>query len=380
MGGSGGLPPGLLIRGREAPDLFPFPGVARYHPTNLRRPETARPVELPSPPPTSSSFRVRPFQPAWWLPGAHLQTVVGRFLRPAPDPGLRRERLDTPDGDFLLLDVGPEPAPDAPTALVLHGLEGSSDRSYARVALAGLHRRGIRPVGLNFRSCGGEMNRTARAYHSGETDDLAFVVEHLLERFPGRPLGLVGFSLGGNILLKYLGEREAGVPSEVAAAASISVPFDLVEGSRALEFGAMGKVYTYYFLRQLRRKAASKAALLESLVDLEEVLAARTIRAYDEAHTARIHGFEHAMDYYRRCSSLAFLPGIRVPTLLLQSRDDPFLPDGLPRQEVEGNPSLIPGFTPVGGHVGFVEGEHPAAASFWAEEEATRFLAHELFR
>ncbi len=323
-------------------------------------------------------FRVRPFEPAWWLPGPHLQTVLGKALRSRPDPGIRRVRLDTPDEDFLLLDLGPEPTPGAPLGLVLHGLEGSSERAYARQAMNALYRRGLQPVGMNFRSCGGEVNRTPRAYHSGETGDLAFVVEHLGERFPDRRLGIVGFSLGGNILLKYLGEREGELPRTLRAAATVSVPFDLVAGTQALERGPMGRIYTHYFIRQLRSKVRSKEELLAPLVDLERVLAARTLREYDDAHTAPLNGFRDAVDYYRRCSSLSFLPGVRIPTLLLQAEDDPFLPGGLPHREVEENPALIPGFSPYGGHVGFVEGSHPGAPSFWAEEEAARFLAHEL--
>lgn len=325
---------------------------------------------------------LRPFRPAPWLPGPHLQTLGGRTLRPTPNPGLQRERLDTPDGDVLLLDMGPEPVQDrngdsarAPLALVLHGLEGSTDRNYARLAMAQLHRRGLRPIGLNFRSCGGEPNRKAHSYHAGETGDLDFVLRHLTARFPDRSLVAMGFSLGGNILLKYLGERGKAADEILQAAVAVSVPFDLTAGTEALETGSLGWAYTRYFLRKLHAKARAKTRLLEGHIDVDTALTTRTLREWDDLVTAPLHGFKDAADYYRHSSSLSYLPRIRVPTLLLQARDDPFLPDGLPHQEVKGNDWLVAGFTEKGGHVGFVEGTRPGATSFWAEEEGARFLA-----
>jgi uncharacterized protein len=324
-------------------------------------------------------FSPRPFRPALWLPGAHLQTVGGKFLRPHPDPGLESLRIETPDGDFLDLEVGPEPRPGAPVVLVLHGLEGSSRRGYVRVAMVELHRRGLRPVGLNFRSCSGEPNLQPRFYHSGETGDLAHVLEVLADRFPGRPLGALGFSLGGNVLLKYLGEegdgQDRGSPS-LQAAATVSVPFDLSAGARVIEEGFMGKVYTRYFVRSLQEKLRSKEPVLRELLDLEAAMAAATLREYDEVATAPLHGFPDAESYYRASSSLGFLLRIRTPALLLQSGDDPFLPPGsLPIREVEENPFLLGAFTRAGGHVGFVAGARPWRPRFWAEEEAARYLA-----
>ena len=324
-------------------------------------------------------FRPRPFSPAPWLPGPHLQTVGGKFLRPRPVLGLEPLRLDTPDRDFLDLEVGPDPDPRAPVVLILHGLEGSTRRSYMRLAMAELLRRGILAVGLNFRACSGIPNLQPRFYHSGETRDLAHVVAYLRDRFPSRPLGAMGFSLGGNVLLKYLGEREGD--TGLGAAAAISVPFDLSAGARVIEEGLMGRVYTTYFVRSLRRKLRSKEALLQEVLDLKQAMAARTIREYDEVATAPLHGFPGAEVYYRQSSSLFFLPRIRTPTLLLQSDDDPFLPpDSLPRGEVEKNPWLLDAFTGAGGHVGFVEGGSPLRPRFWAEEEAARYLAEALRR
>ncbi|MBV9773371.1 MAG: hydrolase [Gemmatimonadetes bacterium] len=327
-------------------------------------------------------YSVRPFRPAWWLRGAHAQTIVGRYLRNRQVLALHRERVDTPDGDFLDLDfarvdgVGWDTVrPGDPVAVVLHGLEGSTRSGYVLQTLRELAARGIRGVAVNFRTCGGEPNRIARFYHSGETEDLAFVVGLLRERWPDSPLGAVGYSLGGNVLLKYLGER--GAESPVRAAAAVSVPFDLGAGATSMERG-MGRIYTWSFLRSLRRKYAAKRGIIGDAVDGARVLSARTFREFDDAATAPLHGFRDAEDYYTRSSSAGFVDRIRVPTLLLHSVDDPFLPNGaIPHEAIRGNPFLAEGFTRGGGHVGFVHGK-PWAPEFWAEGEAARFLAEHL--
>lgn len=320
----------------------------------------------------------RPFRPSPWLPGPHLQTLGGKLLRPGPTLPMERVRLQTPDGDFLDLDLGPDPGAAAPVVVVLHGLEGSSRRRYVRSTLQALFREGLRGVAMNFRGCSGEPNRRARSYHSGETGDLELVVSHLQGRFPERDLGAVGWSLGGNVLLKHLGEEGDGAPEGLKAAAAISVPFDLAAGSRRLEEGLWGRLYTYYFLRKLRRKLRLKRDLLEGVIDLEKALKAPTLWSFDEAATAPLHGFRSAADYYRRSSSSRFLGRIRTPTLLIQARNDPFLPaERIPESAVEGNPDLASLFTDEGGHVGFVEGS-PWAPGFWAEDQAARFLARRL--
>ena len=321
-------------------------------------------------------FRPRAFRPPWWLRNPHAQTIAGIFLRPRGGCPLERLRLDTADGDFLDLDFTPDPGPGAPIALVLHGLEGYIRRPYAWGVLSQLFDRGVRGVGLNFRGCGGEPNRTHRFYHAGDTGDLAFVTEHLMRRYPGRPIGAVGFSLGGSVILKYLGEQ--GVDSPITAAATICVPFDLAASCDRVGRGFMGRVYTTYFLRSLRKKVRAKRAMLDGIIDTERALHARTLREFDEALTAPLHGFADAADYYTRSDSRAFLGQIRVPVLLIQGRDDPIAsPDALPEVE-EANPHLVAAFAPGGGHVGFVEGEVPWRASIWADAEAVRFLAHHL--
>jgi uncharacterized protein len=323
-------------------------------------------------------FRLRPFRPAWWLPGAHAQTVAGRYVRPPHGVGYRRERLDTPDGDFLDLDFAvvegsPEPAPDAPVCLVIHGLEGGSGSTYVLESCRVLAGRGIRAVAMNMRSCSGEPNRTARLYHAGETEDPSRVLDHLAARFPSAPLLALGFSLGGNQLLKLLGER--GEASPVRAAAAVSVPFDLGLGADKLDGSFMGRLYALHFVRRLQAKYRAKRPLMDGAVDAARLLDARGFREFDDAATAPLFGFEGAEGYYAACSSARFVAAIRVPTLLVQALDDPFVAAaGIPWAEIEANPWIQAAFTPAGGHVGFIEGG-PLRPRFWAEDEAARFLA-----
>lgn len=319
-----------------------------------------------------------PFRAPVWARGPHVQTVLGKVLRRGVVPGLRRERWTTPDGDFLDVDFTEDPDPGAPLVLVLHGLEGSSRRGYVQQALRALGRHGLAGAALNFRGCSGEPNRLPRAYHSGETEDPSLVLERLRERFPDRPLGALGFSLGGNVLLKLLGERADEALSDAAVA--VSVPYDLAAGARLLEATPWGRLYTHYFMRSLLRKTRRKATLLGSVVALSRVWATRTLREFDDALTAPLHGFRDADHYYAESSAARYLPDVRVPTLLVHALDDPFLPsDALPRAAVEANPLLTSAFGPRGGHVGFVHGR-PWAPRFWAEDTAARFLASALAR
>lgn len=330
-----------------------------------------------------SAFEPRPFSPARWLPGAHAQTVAGRLLRRTALPLLRRERIELPDGDFVDIDHAPAPAgtaADAPIVLLLHGLEGSTRRGYAMNTYSELARHGVRAVGLNFRSCSGEPNRAPRLYHSGDTADIAFVLELLAARHPDAPRGAIGFSLGGNALLKLLGERGPAGHQLVHAAAAVSVPYDLAAGADALDATRMGRFYTSRFLPSLVAKAEAKAALLNGDCDLDRIRAARSFREFDDAATAPIHGFAGAADYYTRSSAAAFLPYIRVPTLLLHAEDDPFQPAAaFPYYAVRANPSIQSVVTRRGGHVGFIEGP-PWAPRFWAERTAAAYLASILKR
>jgi len=314
------------------------------------------------------------FTPAWWLPGPHAQTLGARMLRPQRGLAFRRERWTTPDGDFLDLDfVEGEDLRDDVWVLLLHGLEGSARSGYAYQTFRHLLDRGIAGVGLNFRSCSGELNRGLRLYHSGETSDLGWVIDRLREKGPGRRLAAVGVSLGGNVLLKYLGER--GSDAGLVAAAAWSVPFNLAAGARFMERG-FSRQYVGRLLRSLKSKVRTRKNEIGHHVDLERTMRARTFWEFDDAATAPLHGFEGADDYYRQSSSAAFIPEITVPTLILHSRDDPFLPaDAIPESVMQANPAVTPVISNHGGHVGFVAGSVPFLPHFWAEDVISRWLA-----
>lgn len=326
-----------------------------------------------------AGFSVRPFRAAAWLPSPHGQTIGGRLLRRPAPPAFRRERVELPDGDFVDLDHPPGPTdPASPVVLLTHGLEGSARRGYAINVYGELAARGVRAVGLNFRSCSGEPNRLARAYHSGDTADIRHVLELLAERFPDAPRGAIGFSLGGNALLKLLGEAGEDVRRLVQTAVAVSVPYDLGAGADFLEGTRMGRFYTSRFVDSLVAKAQAKGELLGDACDRELLGRARTFREFDDAVTAPLHGFRDAADYYHQSSSRHFIEAIRIPTLLLHAADDPFLPAAcFPRGAAAANPWVEAVLTPEGGHVGFIEGP-PWAPRFWAESEAARFLAEQL--
>lgn len=323
------------------------------------------------------------YSPAWWLPGTHAQTLWGKLVRREPLQPTVMERWNTPDGDFL--DVHRlEATSSSPTArlLVLHGLEGTIRSHYAQALLGEARVRGWAADMLIFRSCGDEMNLTRRFYHSGETTDLAFVVQRLLEEFPEQPLVLAGVSLGGNVLLKYLGEQGTGLPAQIKAAAAISVPFDLARSSSHINKG-FARVYQRHFLRSLREKALGKLERFPDLVPRGRLAAMRTMRDFDDVITAPLHGFRDADDYYSRSSSLGWIGRISIPTLLLSAVDDPFLPADVldqVRTEASRNRLLELDFPPHGGHAGFITGENPFRPDYYAERRACQFLADHLAR
>ena len=319
------------------------------------------------------------YAPAWWVPGPHARTLWGKFVRRSPPLATRVERWPTGDGDELELHRLEPPgrrAAHGGRLLVLHGLEGTIRSHYLRGLLALAQRQGWSADALIFRTCNGETTRARRLYHSGETSDLDRVVRRLVRAHPGQPLAVVGFSLGGNVLLKWLGEQGQCTPVEVRAAAAVSVPFDLERGSRFIERG-FARVYTRHFLRTLRAKARMKLAQDPGLFDGSALERARTLFEFDDVVTAPVHGFQDASDYYRRSSSLRYLDSIRRPTLLLSAFDDPFLPPEV-LQEVEGiartNPHLTAEFHQRGGHVGFISGRTPWAPRYYAEQRVLAFL------
>jgi predicted alpha/beta-fold hydrolase len=291
----------------------------------------------------------------------------------------RVERWTTPDGDEIelrRLDASNRLA-DTPRLLLLHGLEGTINSVYLLGTLAQARARGWAADVLIFRTCNGEMNRARRMYHSGETTDLDFVVQHLVAAHPAQSLVIAGFSLGGNVLLKWLGEQGQAAPSQVVAAAAVSVPFDLERGSRQIERG-FARVYGQHFLRTLRAKARAKLRAFPELFDSAALDRARTLYDFDDSVTAPVHGFRDASDYYSRSSSLRFLAQIRRPTLLLSARDDPFLPPEVLDRVAEvarSNLDLHVEFHELGGHVGFVSGLNPLRPRYYAEWRVVDFLA-----
>jgi predicted alpha/beta-fold hydrolase len=263
---------------------------------------------------------------------------------------------------------------DAPLLLALHGLEGSSSSHYLRGLLGQARARGWRALALNFRGCSGDMNRLVRSYHSGETGDLAEMVRRA--RAEADRIVLAGCSLGGNVLVKWLGEQGASVPGQIKAAVALSVPFDLALSARTLDGPGFWRwVYRTRFLRTLKRKSLQKLKRFPGAAEADRIRRARTLFEFDDALTARVHGFAGAEDYYARSSSGPFLERIRVPLLLLSAADDPFIPsDCIPKVT---NPAVTLEVSPQGGHLGFVEGP-PWAPRFYAERRAAEFLAGHL--
>lgn len=299
-----------------------------------------------------------------------------------PQP-TRVERLDTPDGDFI--DIHHLDAPlgsrsTAPVLLLLHGLEGTIRSHYIQALLGEARRRGWRAGVLIFRSCGGELNRTRRLYHSGETSDLDFAVRHFEGRFAGAPLLLAGVSLGGNVLLKYLGEHGPSISPGIRGAVAISVPFDLARSSRHIDRG-FSRVYQRSFLKSLRRKALSKIEEFPDLGSPEAVTSARTMFAFDDCFTGPVHGFRDATDYYTRSSSIRWLDRISINTLLISAVDDPFLPPQVleeVRAIASDNPCLHLDLPPRGGHAGFIGGRNPFRPAYYLERRTGDFLAQQL--
>ena len=295
--------------------------------------------------------------------------------RPAVVP-TRRERWDTPDGDVVEIERLDAP-PDRPRLVLLHGLEGTVRSHYAQGTLGEAQRRGWGADMLLFRSCGGTLNRARRFYHSGETGDLALVIDRIIREYPTAPIVLAGYSLGGNVLLKYLGERGADTPPAIKAAAAVSVPFDLARGARHIDRG-FARVYQANFIRSLKRKAYAKLLQYPDLVDRARLDAARSIYEFDDAVTAPVHGFGSADEYYTQSSAIHFLRGIRrPPTLLLSAIDDPFLPPAVldeVRTEARTTPALTVEFVEHGGHVGFISGTVPWRPVYYAEKRVADFL------
>lgn len=318
------------------------------------------------------------FYPVWWLNNPHLQTLYPALLRRTASPPLLRERLPTPDGDFIDIDWcgGVKDV----LVILLHGLTGSSQSGYIKGLQHALLAEGWSSVAMNFRGCSGEPNRLARCYHSGETEDIHFLYQILRQRYPDAALAAVGFSLGGNVLLKWLGEQ--GDRVDLFAAAAVSVPLVLSECASKLDTG-FSRIYRDRLLTELKHYMRNKRRLLQRLGLIEEdekirqlgdLSAIKSFWQYDDRVVARLHGFKDVDDYYRRASSRQFLPDIRVPTLLIQACDDPFMTDAVLPGANELSDKVELEVCRGGGHVGFIGGRNSNKAEYWLERRIPEFL------
>ena len=313
------------------------------------------------------------FKPAWWLPGPHLQTLWPNLIRPRPRVALTRERIELPDGDFLDLDWAPER--DGPVVLILHGLEGSSKSGYAAGILKKLASQGFQAVLMHARGCSGEPNRLARAYHAGQTEDMAYVVDLLKQRYPQRRFAAVGYSLGGNALLKWLGETGEKNPLDCAVA--VSVPFRLADAHKRLQKG-FSRLYQWHLMGKMKQAVRRKRHYPNYPINATAVEKLTTFREFDDAVTAPLNGFDGVDDYYARSSSRKYLKEITKPTLIIHATDDPFMfTETTPRHE-ELSERVLFEVSNHGGHVGFVTGNIPGAGNYWLEHRIPNWLSAKL--
>ena len=304
------------------------------------------------------SIRSGTYRPPWWLPGGHLQTIYARWLARSYAVPYRRERWETPDHDFIDLDWLDYPKGDR-LIVLFHGLEGYSQSHYARSLMANAAEAGWHGVVPHFRGCSGEANRLRRSYHSGDSDEIDWILHRVKTEKPHSETYAVGISIGGNMLLKWLGEQGERASRILERAVAVSTPLDLAAAAGELDFGIKRFIYASYFLRTLRPRALDKVMAHDLAIDARAIRASVTFRQFDELFTAPVHGFASAADYWTRCSSKPWLNKIAVPTLVLNAQNDPFLPaSALPgANEVSGSVTLE--FPRAGGHVGFVTGKFP---------------------
>ena len=314
-----------------------------------------------------------PFVPAPWLANRHLQTLYAALFAQAPRVPFRRERWDTPDGDFVDVDFV-DGVPGSPWVHLYHGLEGSSNSPYARSLMAHVARRGWRGSVFHFRGCSGEPNRLPRAYHSGDTDEIDWSLRRVRKLAGKTPLYAAGVSLGGNAFAKWLGERGAAACRVVDRAAAVSAPLDLMAAGDALGRG-FGRLYSWHFLGTLKTGALAKLERFPGLYDADVVRRAGSLRDFDNVVTAPLHGFRDTDDYWTRASAKPHLKGIRVPTLILNARDDPFLPAAALPAASEVSKAVRLEFPEGGGHVGFVTAPFPGSIE-WLPQRLLQFFRH----
>lgn len=320
------------------------------------------------------------YRPPALLWNGHLQTIVPSLFRKVTISYVR-ERVDTPDDDFLDLDwirqPDSQPLADRQLVILSHGLEGSSGSTYLAGMARHLSQNGFDCLAWHYRSCGPDLNRQQRFYHLGDTDDLHFITTHALAK-GYRTLHLIGFSAGGSITLKYLGERGTTIDPAIRRAVVFSVPLDLLGSSDRLEQWD-SLIYNRRFSRSLNAKVARKAAVMPGVFPIDAVMKSRRVRQFDELFTAPMNGFRDATDYYTRSSSLQYLPGIAVPTLIVNARNDPFLsPTCYPDQLARELPGVWMEFPEQGGHCGFPAAAGGINGTYWSERRALDFLTQSL--
>ncbi len=328
-------------------------------------------------PPTSRGDLTLSYRAPAWLPGGHLQTIYPVLAAPRPRVAYRRERWDTPDGDFIDLDWLETRDSAQPLVALFHGLEGGSRSHYAAVLMAALQDLWWRGVVIHFRGCSGEINRLRRAYHSGDSAEIDWILRRLKQQHAAGDLLAAGVSLGGNALLKWLGEQRAAA-EVVAAAAAISAPVDLTAAGNALDTG-LNLIYTRNFLATMKRKTLAKLARFPDLCDRGLMLRARTLRAFDDIVTAPLHGYRDTDDYWMRASSKPLLGNIVVPTLMINARNDPFLPARALPLPHEVSPAVSLEFSATGGHSGFAAGAFPGRLD-WLPQRILDFFARHRVR
>jgi predicted alpha/beta-fold hydrolase len=309
------------------------------------------------------------FRPAWWLRSPHAQTIWPALFRRRPAIAIDWERLELADGDFL--DLAWSGPPAGRIILMLHGLQGGIDSHYARGLMQALNAAGFRTCLMHFRGCSGEPNRLPISYHSGKTDDPQAVTDHIARTRKQPVFGAVGISLGGNVLLKWLGET--GDDSPLQRTAALSVPFQLDACAERLERG-LSRYYQRHLISSLHADYQKKFSRQRSPLDVD-VSRLNTFRLFDDQVTAPLHGFDSVGDYYARCSCGQFIPYIRKPTLILHSRDDPFMFADTPPRPSDLPESVTLELTDRGGHVGFVEGRVPGLAQYYADHRVTEWFA-----
>jgi predicted alpha/beta-fold hydrolase len=307
------------------------------------------------------------FKPAWWLPGPHLQTLWPALLRRKKVLSIRNERLELADGDFL--DLGWVGEGAAPLVLILHGLNGSINSHYVNGLLHLIQQKGWRGVLMHFRGCSKEPNRLAKSYHSGETGDLSTVITEILRREPSVQLYVVGYSLGGNVLLKALG---TAINKPIKAAVAVSVPFELDKTANHISKG-IAKIYQWHLVKDLIAKYKQKFKTTQSPSNCN-INKLNSFWKFDNAVTAPLHGFKNAADYYQQSSSRQYLHNIKIPTLIIHAKNDPFTPlSSLPGPDDISDQVLLE-LCDTGGHVGFVSGKYPWNATYWLEHKILNFF------